>query len=71
MLGDKYVVREDCNDGIHWLYKDEILVEREAYNIKTESKEDGGAYNELTHEKYGFICEVGSEFTKAHLEKIS
>ena len=53
MIGDKYIVKQDCFDGIHNLTKGEILTEKEAYNI------------------YGFICEVGSNFTKKFLEKFS
>ena len=48
-----------------------ILTEKEAYNFETECREDGGEYNELIHNIYGFVCEVGSNFTKKFLEKCS
>ena len=71
MIGDKYIVKKDRFDGVHQLFKGEVLTEREAYNYNTECREDGGEYNELTHDKYGYICEVGSEFAKKYLEKCS
>ena len=71
MIGDKYIVKQDCFDGIHNLIKGEILTEKEAYNFETKCREDGGEYNELTHDIYGFVCEVGSNFTKKFLEKCS
>ena len=71
MIGDKYIVKQDCFDGIHNLIKGEILTEKEAYNFETECREDGGECNELTHDIYGFVCEVGSNFTKKFLEKCS
>ena len=52
MIGDKYIVKQDCFDGIHKLTKGEILTEKEAYNFETECREDGGEYNELTHNIY-------------------
>ena len=71
MIGDKYIVKQDCFDGIHKLTKGEILTEKEVYNFETECREDGGKYNELTHNIYGFVCEVGSSFTNKFLEKCS
>lgn len=69
MIGDKYIVKENCIYGIYNLAKGEILTEKEAYNFEKECREDGEKYNELTHDKYGFVCEVGSDFTKKYLEK--
>ena len=69
MIGDKYIVKQNCFDGIHKLTKGEILIEKETYNFETECREDGGEYNELTHNTYGFVCEVGSNFAKKFLEK--
>ena len=70
MIGDKYIVKQDCFDGIHNLTGGEILIEKEAYNFEKECREDGGKYNELTHNIYGFVCEVGSKFASDNLEKI-
>ena len=71
MIGDKYTVKKACFDGVHQLFKGEVLTETEAYNYNTECREDDGEYNELTHDVYGFICEVGSDFTKKYMEKCS
>ena len=69
MIGDKYIVKENCFAGIHNLIKGEILTEKEAYNFGTECREDGGDDNELIHNEYGFVCDVGSDFAKKYLEK--
>lgn len=70
MIGDKYKVKVNCSNGIHKLKAGEILTEIDAYNFETQCREDGGEYNELVHDKYGYICDAGSKFTKENLEKI-
>ena len=69
MIGDKYLVKQDFFDGMHHFKTGEILTEKEAYNFETECREDGGEYNELTHDTYGFVCEAGSNLAKKYLEK--
>lgn len=72
MIGDKYTVIDGFYDELHQLYVDEgeILIERGCINNETEQREDGGEYNELTHEKYGYICDIGSKLSKIHLKKV-
>lgn len=77
MIGGKYKVKEDCVCERIQLKKGEILTEKEAYNFEIEeyedasqfSKEEAG-YNELRHDKYGFICDVGSKWAKENLEMV-
>lgn len=69
MIGDKYIVKENCCVGHHniSLKKGEVLVESAGFNHNTEQREDCGDYNDLVHSEYGFICEVGSCFAKKYL----
>ena len=69
MIGDKYRVKEDCVCWNEQFKKDDILIEKEAYNFETETYEDGGEYNELHNEK-GYVCDVGSPWAKENLERI-
>ena len=69
MIGDKYKVKEDCSNGIHNLKAGEILTETYAYNFEKECYEDGGEYNGIVHDTYGYICDAGSRFAKEDLEK--
>lgn len=73
MVGDKYIVKEDCFDSFHslWLRKGEILTESYGYNNETEQWEDyPDGYNDLLHDEHGWICDVGSDFAKDYLEKM-
>ena len=70
MIGNRYRVKEDCFNGVHHLQKDEILTETYAYNFEKECREDGGEYNDIIHNEYGYICDVGSEFAKDNLELV-
>lgn len=69
MIGDKYRVKINCSNGVHNLKVGEILTEIDAYNFETQCREDGGEYNDIVHDTYGYICDVGSEFAKENLEK--
>lgn len=60
MIGDKYIVREDCIVDSMQLKKGDILIERGAYNYHKQCREDDGLLNKIIHEKYGHICEVCS-----------
>lgn len=50
--------------------KGEILTESMGFNFETECREEAGDDNELTHDKYGFVCDVGSYLVKHCTEKI-
>lgn len=41
----------------------------DVYNFETQCREDGGEYNDVVHDAYGYICDAGSEFIKENLEK--
>ena len=68
MVGDRYKVKADCFNGKWHIKKDDILTESKAYNFEKECYEDGGEYNDIVHEDYGYICDRGSEFAKENLE---
>jgi len=70
MIGDKYKVKADCIANLRQLKEGDILIEKEAYNFEKECREDGGIYNELIHDEYGYICDVGSIFAKDNLERV-
>lgn len=71
MIGDKYEVRREAKISRNkTLHVGDLLTEKAAYNFEKECYEDGGEYNELVHDKYGYICDVGSEFTMEYLEKM-
>ena len=70
MIGDKYRVKVDCSNEMYNLKTGEILTEIDAYNFKTGCREDSGGCNEIVHDTYGFICEVGSKFTEENLERV-
>lgn len=70
MIGDKYSVLKDTYFGFQKIKKGDILIEKAAYNFETECREDGKEYNELVHEKYGFICEVGSKWASENTELV-
>lgn len=73
MLGDKYIVKESCFvDECIKLNKGDILTEKEGYNFETEQREDcPDGYNELIHDTYGYICDVGSNFAVKNLIKFT
>ena len=60
MIGDKYIVKEDCVVNSMQLKKGDILIEKAAYNYVKGCREDSGMLNEIVHERYGCICEVCS-----------
>ncbi len=68
MEGDKWIVKEDCEVGKTVLKAGDILTEKKAYNFETECREEHGDDNELYND-LGFVCDVGSSFTKENLEK--
>lgn len=70
MIGDKYRVKADCSNGIHTLKSGEILTEADAYNFEKDCREDGGEYNDIVHDTYGYICDAGSTFAKKNLELV-
>ncbi len=69
MEGDKWRVKQDCKVERTVLKSEDILTEKKAYNFETECREEHGDYNELYND-LGFVCDVGSPFAKANLEKI-
>ena len=71
MIGDKYKVKQDCQSGRFRLKQGDVLIENGAYNFETEIYEDGGEYNDIIHDEYGYICDVGSEFAKDNLELVT
>jgi len=69
MIGDRYEVKREFKIGRNKvLHIGDILTEKAAYNFEKECYEDGGEYNELVHDEYGYICDVGSEFAKENLD---
>lgn len=47
MIGDKYIVKSDCQISRFKLKHGDILTETGTYNFETEEYEDGGEYNDL------------------------
>ena len=61
--------QRNCSNRIYNLKACEILMETDACNFETQCCEDGGEYNDVVHDAYGYICDASSEFTKENLEK--
>lgn len=77
MIGDKYRVKENCVCERIQLKKGEFLTEKEAYNFDIEEYEDASkfgddeaGYNEIRHDEYGYICDVGSRWAKENLDRV-
>ena len=68
MIGDRYVVKNDCvTHRFQKLEKGDVLTEKGSFNTDTECVEDAGEYNELVHDVYGYVCDVGSVFATKNL----
>ena len=72
MIGDKYVVKNNCiTSRLCKIKKGDILIEKGIYNTEKNHVEDAGEYNELVHNVYGYVCDAGSPFARTNLEKMT